>query len=178
LGNRAGASGYAHFGEPPTAWDSNFGENYVFSVRPNPTAQPVVPRTDARPARNLVNAMQLAIEKERHRFGDTDAGIFAGSELQTRVKLTAWVRNIAYAKNVWFDSHAFNGGNQLVHAETLSLHYKIGAGGGGDIFDFDDVLYHGSRGQPAPSRRDRTRTCATAPLFRSQRPALHGRYPS
>jgi hypothetical protein len=140
--------GYAPFGEPPKAWDSNFGENYVFSVRPNPTAKPVVPRTDARPARDSVNAMQLAIEKERHRFGDSGAGIFAGSELQTRVKLTAWVRNIAYAKNVWFDAHVFDGGNQLVQAQTLPLHYKIGAGGGGDLFEFGDVLYHGSRGQP------------------------------
>jgi len=70
------------------------------------------------------------------------------SEFQTRVKLSAWVKNIAYAKNVWFDAHVFDGGNQLVHAQTLSLHYKGGAGGGGDLFEFDDVLYHGSRGQP------------------------------
>jgi len=141
--------GYAPFGEPPKAWDSRFGDNYVFTVLPNSTAQPVIPRTNARPARDAVNAMQLGVGKQRYyRFGDAGSGIFAGSELQTRVKLTAWVRNIGYAKNVWFDANVFDGSNQLVDGQTLSLHYKIGAGGGGDVFDFDDVLYHGSRGQP------------------------------
>jgi hypothetical protein len=140
--------GYAHFGEPPKAWDSRFGDNYVFTVRPSSTAQPVAPRADARVDRDSVNAMQLAVGKTRHRFGDVGAGIFAGSELQTRVSVNAWVRNIAYAKNAWFDAHVFDAGNQLIHAQTLPLHYRIGAGGGGDLFEFDDVLYHGSRGQP------------------------------
>ena len=137
--------GYAHFGEPPKAWDSRFGDNYVFAVQANSPAQPVTPRQGAQTNRDVVNAFALTIEKQRHQF--IPAGS-AGSELQTRVKLSAWLRNIAYAKNVWFDAHVFDGGNQLVHAQTLSLHYKIGAGGGGDLFEFDDVLYHGSRGQP------------------------------
>ena len=92
-----------------------------------------------------MNSFALTIGKQRHQFIPVGS---AGSELQTRVKLTAWVSNIAYAKNVWFDAHVFDGGNQLIQAQTLSLHYKIGAGGGGDLFEFDDVLYHGSRGQP------------------------------
>ena len=140
--------GYAHFGDPPKAWDSHFGNNYAFAVVANSPAQPVSPRANARRARDVVNAMQLNIEKQRHQFGDTGAGAFAGSELQTRVKLTAWVRNIDYAKNVWFDAHVFDGNNQLVHAQTLPLHYKLGAGGGGDLFDFDDKLYQGSGGGP------------------------------
>jgi len=140
--------GYAHFGEPPKARDGHFGENYEFAVFPNSPAQPVIPRKDARPARDAVNAMHLGVEKQRHQFGDAGSSVFAGSELQTRVKLTAWVRNIAYAKNVWFDAHVFDAGNLLVHAQTLSLHYKIGAGGGGDLFEFNDVLYDGSRDQP------------------------------
>jgi len=137
--------GYAHFGEPPKAWDSRFGDNYVFAVQTNSPAQPVTPRQGAQTNRDVVNAFALTIEKQRHQF--IPAGS-AGSELQTHVKLSAWVRNIAYAKNVWFDAHVFDSGNQLVHAQTLSLQYKIGAGGGGDLFEFDDVLYHGSRGQP------------------------------
>jgi len=140
--------GYAPFGEPPKAWDSRFGDNYVFTVLPNSTAQPVIPRTNARPARDVVNAMQLGVEKQRYRFGNAGSGVFSGSELQTRVKLTAWVENIAYAKNVWFDANLFDGGNQLIDAQTQSLHYKIGAWGEGDLFGFEDVLYHGSRGQP------------------------------
>ena len=140
--------GYTHFGEPPKVRDVHFGENYEFAVFPNAPTQPVIPRTNARAVRDAVNAIQLGVEKQRHQFGDAGSGVFAGSELQTRVKLTAWVRNIAYVKNVWFDAHVFDAGNQLVHAQTLSLHYKIGAGGGGDLFEFDDVLYYGSRGQP------------------------------
>lgn len=136
--------GYAHFGEPPKAWDSRFGANYVFAVQANSPAQPVVPRQGAQTNRDMVNAFTLAIEKQRHQFIPGSAG----SELQTRVRLNAWVRNIAYAKNVWFDAHVFDAGNQLVHAQTVSLRYKGGAGSGGDFFDFDDVLYHGSRGQP------------------------------
>jgi hypothetical protein len=137
--------GYTHF-EPSKAWDSHFGDNYVFTIVPNPTAQPVALRTGARAARDVVNAMQLRVEKERHEF--PGYGSFAGSfkrfEFQTRIKLTAWVRNLAYPKNVWFDAHVVDGGNQLIQAQTLPLHYKVGGGGGGDLFDFDDVLYHGS----------------------------------
>ena len=137
--------GYAPFGEPPKSWDSHFGDNYVFAVRANSPAQPITPRQGVQTNRDLVNSFALTIEKQRHQF--IPAGS-SGSELQTRVKLTAWVSNVAYAKNVWFDAHVFDGGNQLIQAQTLSLHYKIGAGGGGDLFEFDDVLYHGSRGQP------------------------------
>src|SRR5262245_29349733 len=140
--------GYAPFGEPPKAWDSRFGDNYIFTVLSNSTAQPVSPRTNARPARDVVNAMQIGVGKQRYRFGNTGSGVFSGSELQTRVKLTAWVENIAYAKNVWFDANLFDGGNQLIDAQTQSLHYKIGAWGEGALFEYDDVLYHGSRGQP------------------------------
>jgi hypothetical protein len=139
--------GYAHFGEPPKVRDGLFGQNYEFTVFPNAPPQAVIPRTDARPMRSAVNVMHLGVEKQRHQFGD--AGVFAGSELQTRVKLSAWIKNIAFAKNVWFDAHVFNAGNQLLHTQTLSLRYRIGAGGGGDLFEFDDVLYYGSRSQPS-----------------------------
>jgi hypothetical protein len=137
--------GYAHFGERPKAWDSRFGDNYVFAVQANSAAQPVVSRQGAQTNRDVVNAFALTIEKQRHQFIPVGS---AGSELQTRVKLSAWVKNIAYVKNAWFDAHVFDAGNQLVHAQTLPLHYKTGAGGGGDLFEFDDVLYYGSRGQP------------------------------
>jgi hypothetical protein len=31
---------------------------------------------------------------------------------------------------------------------SFPLHYKEGTGGGGDLFEFNDVLYRGARGQP------------------------------
>jgi len=137
--------GYAHF-DPLRAWDSHFDDNYVFTIVPNPTAHPVSLRTDAYAARDVVNAMQLTVEKQRHEFAGWggSASNPQAFQFQTRVKLTLWVSNIAYAKNVWFDAHIFDGGNQLIQAQTLSLHYKAGAGGGGDLFEFDDVVYHGS----------------------------------
>ena len=129
---------------PPKRWDSRYGQNYRFAVRKTSPAQPVVRRSGAETAREVVNAYDLAVEKRRHQFPAS-----AGSELRTQVRLVAWVRNLAYVKNVWFDAHVFDSSNQLIHAQTVPLAYKeAGGGGGGDLFQFDGVLYTGSRGQP------------------------------
>lgn len=128
---------------PPKAWDSRYGQNYRFAVRDTSPAQPVVRRSDARTAREVVNAFQLVVEKQRHQFS-----AFGGSELRTTVHLVAWVRNLTYVKDVWFDANVFDSGNQLIHAQTIPLHYRESGGGGGDLFEFNDVLYAGSRGQP------------------------------
>jgi hypothetical protein len=128
---------------PPKAWDSRYGRNYRFGIRNTSPAEPVVRRPGAQTAREVVNAFQLAVEKRRHSFS-----AFGGSELRTHVQLVAWVRNLAYVKNVWLDANVFDAGNQLIHAQTLPLHYKEAGGGGGDLFELDDVLYTGARGQP------------------------------
>lgn len=140
--------GYGSSSEPPRAWDSRFGQNYRFAVRSASPAQPVVPRLNARPAREIVNVQQLVVEKRRHQFGGAGAGLPAGSELRTHVKLRVWVRNLTYIKHVWCDAHVFDRDQQLVHARTLPLHYRWSTGDGGDLFELDDVLYVGSRGQP------------------------------
>jgi len=130
------------------AWDSRFGQNYGFSVRDTSPPQPVAYRSNAQPARDVVNVVELAVEKQRHQFAPPGSIVSAGSELRTVVKLMAWVRNVTYVKHVWFDAHVFDGGNQRVHAQTVPLRYKGDGGGGGDLFEFDDVLFLGSRGQP------------------------------
>ncbi len=56
--------GYAHFGEPPKAWDSHFGDNYVFAVQTNSPAQPVTPRQGAQANRGMVNAFALTNRRE------------------------------------------------------------------------------------------------------------------
>lgn len=130
--------------DQPIAWDSRFGDNYVFPVRSNSPAQPVTLRQGAQTNRAVVNAPSLTIEKRRHQF---DAHGSTGSEIQTRANATAWVRNLSYVKNVWFDTNVFDGSNNLIHAESFPLHYSTG-GDVSDFFEFNDVLYLGSRGQP------------------------------
>jgi len=56
--------GYAHFGEPPKALDSHFGDNYVFAVQTNSPAQPVTPRQGAQANRGMVNAFALTNRRE------------------------------------------------------------------------------------------------------------------
>jgi hypothetical protein len=129
--------------DPPAAWDSRYGQNYRFAVRNTSPAQPVARRPDVQTAPEVVNAFQLVAEKQRHRFSAP-----GGSELRVVVRLVAWVRNLTYTKNVWFDANVFDGDDRLIHAQTVPVHYKEGGGGGGDLFEFDGVLYTGSRGQP------------------------------
>ena len=139
--------GYAPFNsesDQPMAWDSRFGDNYVFPVRSNSPAQPVTPRQGAQTNRAVVNAPTLTIDKRRHQFGAHGS---AGSEIQTRANVTAWVRNLSYVKNVWFDTNVFDSSNNLIHAESFPLHYSTG-GDVSDYFELNDVLYLGSRGQP------------------------------
>ena len=126
------------------AWDSRFGDNYVFPVRSNSPAQPVTPRQGAQTNRAVVNAPTLTIEKRRHQFGAHGS---AGSEMQTRANVTAWVRNLSYVKNVWLDTNVFDSSNNVIHAESFPLHYSTG-GDVSDYFELNDVLYLGSRGQP------------------------------
>jgi len=134
-----------HFGEPSKAWDSRFGDNYVFAVEANSPARPVRPRQGAQTNRDMVNAFALTIEKQRHQFSPAGS---AGSEIQTGANVIVWVKNLAYAKYVWFDANVFDRANNLTHAESFALRYREGAGGGGDLFHFNDVVYLGGRGQP------------------------------
>jgi hypothetical protein len=76
--------GYAHFSQPPLAWDSRFGQNYMFPVQANSPAQPVAPRQGAQTNRGIVNVFLLTIEKQRHQFRAPGAPGSAGSEMQTR----------------------------------------------------------------------------------------------
>jgi hypothetical protein len=54
----------------------------------------------------------------------------------------------------------------------------MGAGGGGDLFEFDDVLYHGSRGQPGSvSPRPDARRVQLRLYFEASWQLFTGRYP-
>jgi hypothetical protein len=126
------------------SWDSDYGQNYRFDVAQGGPAQPVNFRASAIRDVSMVNALTLAVNKVRRSIG----GSLQGSQLETHLSLTAWVRNIQYQKNVWIDFHVFDGSDNLVHAETLPLSYREPGGGGGDIFAFERRVFKGSGGLP------------------------------
>jgi hypothetical protein len=55
----------------------------------------------------------------------------------------AWVKNMAYAKNVWIDAHLVSTDSQLIHRETYPLRYERAFGDGGDVFVLDSELFQG-----------------------------------
>src|SRR5262249_60189720 len=81
-------------------------------------------------------------------FPTRPSGSREGSDLQTFLTVTAWVNNVAYAKNVWVDVHVFDGGDGLVQSETLTLGWAGAAGGDGGFSTFDGKVYQGSTATP------------------------------
>jgi hypothetical protein len=130
-----------------SAWDSRFGQNYWFGVTRRGPVQPVSPRTGAIPSLEMVNVFGSSAAKV-NAFPARPSGPREGSDMQTSLTVTAWVSNVAYAKNVWVDVHVFDGGDGLIHSETLTLHWAGPAGGNGDFFAFDGKVYQGSTATP------------------------------
>jgi hypothetical protein len=130
------------FGEK--SWDSRYGQNYWFGVAQAGPAQPVSFRSGAIRNISMVNVLNSTVGKIRRPVGVPSQG----SQLQTDLNLTAWVRNIQYRKNVWIDFHVFDGADRLVHAETLPLTYREPGGGGGDLFVFNGRVFKGTGGVP------------------------------
>jgi hypothetical protein len=128
-------------------WDSRFGQNYWYGVaRRGPTEQ-VGYRFGAIPRLDMVNVFTVGAEK-RDGFPPPPTGGKVGTDLETLLHITVWVKNAAYAKNVWMDVHVFDGSDHLVHAETFTIPYCNGAGGGGDFFTFDGPVYQGTKATP------------------------------
>ena len=127
-------------------YDSRFGENYWFEVGPRPPAPPVSYRTGATTNLEMVNVFADAVSKvDAFPLGEFGR---KGTDLQTRLFVHAWVRNLSPTKYVWVDLHVFDGEGQLIHSETLPLVWLAPAGGGGDFFVIDRVVYQGSVATP------------------------------
>ena len=92
----------------------------------------------------MVNLLNAAVKKVRRSIG----GSPQGSQVETEMNLTAWVRNIEYQKNVWIDYHVFDDHDGLAHAETVPLAYRESGGGGGDLFALQRRVFKGSGGLP------------------------------
>lgn len=110
-------------------------------------------RVGAIPSPEMVNVLE---EKSGTKdvFPSDPVRSKVGTDLQTFLFVKAWVRNVAYVKNVWIDVHVFGtelrfgSEDALIHAETLPLHYSAPAEGGGDFFVFDGKIYQGSIATP------------------------------
>ncbi|MGH2720003.1 MAG: hypothetical protein ACRDJO_00180 [Actinomycetota bacterium] len=57
-----------------------------------------------------------------------------------RLRLTAWVNNLSYVKDVWVDAYLVDAKGAVVLSETMVLDYYEGAGGGGDFFILDTAI--------------------------------------
>jgi uncharacterized protein DUF6209 len=129
-----------------SSFDSQFGSNYRFTVDQAGPAQPVTYRTGAVRSLEMVNVFSEKIRKIRRPLGGGTPP--AGSQLETHMALTIWVRNVAYQKNVWVDVHVFDQDDNRISADTLTLRYSGSAGGGGDFFTLDQTIFLGSGGVP------------------------------
>jgi hypothetical protein len=105
--------------------------------------QPVRPREGAIVDRTVIHLTMDAAAKEN--AFPSDGGRSRGmSNLQTQLRIEAWVRNLGHVKSVWLDAHVFDRDGRLVHSETLPLRFTHSAGDRGDLFVFDGVIYQGS----------------------------------
>ncbi len=100
-------------------------------------------RDGAVPRPDMVNVLDAGASKENARSpGPT--GDAAGLELETKLSVQAWVRNVAPAKHTWVDLHLFDENDQLIRGETLALEYQRPAGDDGDIYAYDGSVYRGT----------------------------------
>ena len=131
------------------AWDSRFGENYWFEVGgapPRIPAQPVSYRNGAVTRPDMVNVLEQSAAKVNVFPPPAGGGSPEGSDLQTMLKVTAWVKETTYGANAWIDVHVFDGDDRLIHAETLTLPYT----GFGSAFryEFSGKVYQGLTATP------------------------------
>ncbi len=132
------------------AWDSRFGENYWFDVGgPDPVQfqRPVQYRVGAISSPELVNVLDQVASK-KNVFPRRPNGGREGTDLRTSLLVKAWVRNIAFAKDVWVDVHVFDGDATLVSLGTFPLSWEASAGEAADLFRLDREIYRGSTATP------------------------------
>jgi len=132
------------------AWDSRFGENYWFDVGgPNPIApqNPVVYREGAIQKPEFVNVLDQAATK-RNVFPAPPNGSPVGKDLRTFLDVRAWLRNVAFAKEVWIDVHVFDRDLIRIAAGTFGLLWEGSAGGDADLFRFEGEIYRGLTATP------------------------------
>lgn len=130
------------------AWDSRFGENHWFDIGgapPRVPAQPVIYRTGALTRPDVVNVLEQSATKVNV-FPPTPWGTREGSNLQTMLKVLAWVRETSFGASTWIDVHVFDGHDELIHSLTINLPYS---GTGSNFqYEYSGVIYQGSTATP------------------------------
>jgi Family of unknown function (DUF6209) len=130
------------------AWDSRFGQNYWFEIGGPPLHFPVWPvtyRSGALRRPDVVNVLKQSAEKDNV-FPQSMWGGQQGSDLQTILKVEAWVKETTFGANAWIDVHIIDGQDELIHADTLTLTY---AGFGSEFrYEYSGKVYQGSTATP------------------------------
>jgi len=100
-------------------------------------------RAGAVPRPDMVSVLDDVAAKENAKSpGPT--GDAAGLELETKLSLHAWVRNVDPVKYTWVDLHVFDEHDQLIRAETLALQWLKTSGDDGDVYGFEGSVYRGT----------------------------------
>ena len=108
-------------------------ETAVGLMEPGSTSSPAEVRPGAAVNPDMVNVFEQAVSPGAApglhlvRLGDRPAGDAIA------LSVLAWVRNVAYDKDVWVDLYVLGEGGVL-HAETIPLAFQEPAEGGGDFF--------------------------------------------
>ena len=115
--------------DDPFAFPHDADLKLAVAVRDNAGVDPDVVR--------LVNARAVKAHASPGRADQTSEM----RSLATHLHVEAWVKNMAYAKNVWIDAHVVSNDLQLIHRETYALRYERAFGDGGDVFVLDSELF-------------------------------------
>ena len=91
----------------------------------------------ARATEDMVNVLRTSYEHLSTRRGRRGTG---PAELHTRLVVEAWVRNIAYAKDVWVEAALLDSDGTPVRADRFGLDYLGPGGGDGDRFGMAQKL--------------------------------------
>jgi len=116
-------------------------------VFPTTVRENVAYRLGAIPDQSIVNVTGQHVRKENV-FPSPPTGSKVGSDFQTKLGVSAWVRNRAYQKYVWVDLHVFDGHDAVIARQTLPLQWQMPGAGDGESFGLDTTVYRGSTATP------------------------------
>jgi hypothetical protein len=117
----------------PTSATSSTGTTAVMDAQAASARAPVEPRPGADVRPDIVNVFEEGVSPGAPGLRLAPIGGRPASE-GIALSVRAWVRNLAYDKNLWIDLALASGTGDLLHAESLPLSFQESAGGEGDFF--------------------------------------------
>ena len=111
---------------------SSRGTSALAEASPAPNPTELRPGASINP--EMVNVFQQAVSPGAPR--GLHLAPIAGRPSGDAIALSvlAWVRNVAYDKDLWVDLHVLDDDGNVLHAEIVPLTYQEPAEGGGDFF--------------------------------------------